>query len=279
MTNLKRLKTVDISSVTIMATTIITIISLILSIVGLIALGVISTEYLSVIGSLVPSAICGIFIVSIYTTFVHSLLYNIISKKISVMLDIEDNGTISKISTASTATVLSIAITVMFIIECIVGMLLLQLILTSIIQTLMMFGQQLVALSMYNLLIIFSSPLTVAEIIVGVFIINFVFILLGTYIYNLLASKGLGVEVKITNNTTLESIGIRNFTIAIGIISLVLGIITGIVTAIPTGDYFVVVVMTVIFFVSGLVLSILTSLLYNKLGSKVGKIKFELVDD
>lgn len=279
MTNLKRLKTVDISSVTIMATTIITIISLILSIVGLIALGVISTEYLSVIGSLVPSAICGIFIVSIYTTFVHSLLYNIISKKISVMLNIENNGTISKISTASTATVLSIAITVMLIIECIVGMLLLQLILTSIIQTLMMFGQQLVALSMYNLLIIFSSPLTVAEIIVGVFIISFVFILLGTYIYNLLASKGLGVEVKITNNTTLESIGVRNFTIAIGIISLVLGIITGIVTAIPTGDYFVVVVMTVIFFVSGFVLSILSSLLYNKLGPKVGKIKFELVDD
>lgn len=279
MNSLKRLKSIDISSVTIMVTAIFSILAIIISIVGLIALGIVSIDYLGVMWILAPTLICGTIIVCVYRNFIQGVIYNLLSKKTSIMLNIEEDGTISKISTTSTAIVISIIATIMLLIELAVGYLLIQLILSSAIQTLMMAGQQTVAYSLYSILMIISQPTSIISAVAGTFIITFIYVLLGTYIYNFVASKGYGAELEIANDSTLKSIDIKSFSTAIAAISLILGLITGVVNAITSGDYFSIVIFTVMCFILGYVASAIISFLYNKLAPKIGEIKFKLVDD
>ena len=57
--------------------------------------------------------------------------------------------------------------------------------------------------------------------IFGSFIITFVFVLIGAYIYNLIASKGRVITLKLSKEnemTAIDSIDILNFAIAFTII-------------------------------------------------------------
>lgn len=279
MAAVKRLKSLDISSVTIMATTITLIFAVIISVLGLIALGIISIDYIGVMAFLVPSIICGAIVVSVYRTFIQSFLYNLISKRTSVMISLEDDGSISKVSTSSTAIVVSIISTVMILIEYMIGLLAIPLILSSAIQTLMMSGAQQIAFELYKLLMMVSNPVFVLGVIVGTFIVTFIYVLIGTYIYNYIASKGYGAEVNIKDNTTLESVDVKSIATSAAMIALILGLISGIINAISTGDFFGIIISTVSNFIAWYIGGFILAALYNKLAPKVGKIKFELIDE
>lgn len=279
MTTVKRLKSLDISSVTIMVTAISIIFSIIISIVLLIAMGIVSVNYVGVIGFLVPSLICGTIVVAVYRSFIEGFLYNVISKKTSIAFGLEDDGTVSKISTTSTALILAIISTVMIIIEYVIGLLLIPLILSSAIQTLMMSGQNAVAYSLYQILMMISNPVYIIVIIIGAFIVSFIYILIGTYIYNLIAEKGYGVKLNIINDSSLESIDVKTFALSIGLICLILGLISGIINAVTSGDYFGIIISVVVNFVAGYVSSAIIAIFYNKLAPRIGSIKFKLVDE
>lgn len=279
MAAVKRVKSLDISSVTIMATTITLIFAVIISVLGLIALGIISIDYIGVMAFLVPSIICGAIVVSVYRTFIQSFLYNLISKRTSVMISLEDDGTVSKVSTSSTAIVVSIISTVMILIEYMIGLLAIPLILSSAIQTLMMSGAQQIAFELYKLLMMVSNPVFVLGVIVGTFIVTFIYVLIGTYIYNYIASKGYGAEVNIKDNTILESVDVKSVATSAAMIALILGLISGIINAISTGDFFGIIISTVSSFIAWYIGGFILAALYNKLAPKVGKIKFELIDE
>lgn len=279
MTTVKRLKSLDISSVTIMATTISLIFSIVISIIMLIVFGAISLNNLAIMAFIVPTIICGTLVVSVYRNFIESLLYNIISKKTSIVFGIEENGSITNISTVSTALIIAIITTVMALIEYMIILFLGQLTLSAAVQTFMMTGQQLIAMQMYNLLLLISNPLYVIGLIVGGFIISFIYVLIGTYIYNLIAGNGYGAKLNIKDNSILESINVKSFATSISIVYLVLGLISGIISAISTGHYLDIAITPIMTFILGLIITAIIAWLYNKLTPKVGPVKFELIDE
>ena len=279
MTTVKRLKSLDISSVTIMATTISLIFSIIISIIMLVVFGAISLNNIAIMAFIIPTLIFGTLIVSVYRNFIESWLYNLISKKTSIVFSIEEDGTVTNISTVSTALIIAIITTVMALIEYMVILFLGQLTLSAMVQTFMMTGQQLIAMQLYNLLLVVSNPLYVIGLIVGGFIISFIYVLIGTYIYNLIAGNNYGAKLNIKENSSLEYIDVKSFAISISIIYLVLGLISGILSAITTGNYLEIAITPIITFILGFIVTAIIAWLYNVLAPKVGQIKFELIDE
>lgn len=279
MTTVKRLKSLDISSVTIMATTISLIFSIIISIIMLVVFGAISLNNKAIMAFIIPTLIFGTLIVSVYRNFIESWLYNLISKKTSIVFSIEEDGTVTNISTVSTALIIAIITTVMALIEYMVILFLGQLTLSAMVQTFMMTGQQLIAMQLYNLLLVVSNPLYVIGLIVGGFIISFIYVLIGTYIYNLIAGNNYGAKLNIKENSSLESIDVKSFAISISIIYLVLGLISGILSAITTGNYLEIAITPIMTFILGFIVTAIIAWLYNVLAPKVGQIKFELIDE
>lgn len=279
MITVKRLKSLDISSVTIMATTISLIFSIIISIIMLVIFGAISLNNIAIMAFIIPTLIFGTLIVSVYRNFIESWLYNLISKKTSIVFSIEEDGTVTNISTVSTALIIAIITTVMALIEYMVILFLGQLTLSAMVQTFMMTGQQLIAMQLYNLLLVVSNPLYVIGLIVGGFIISFIYVLIGTYIYNLIAGNNYGAKLNIKENSSLESIDVKSFAISISIIYLVLGLISGILSAITTGNYLEIAITPIITFILGFIVTAIIAWLYNVLAPKVGQIKFELIDE
>lgn len=279
MTTVKRLKSLDISSVTIMATTISLIFSIIISIIMLVIFGAISLNNIAIMAFIIPTLIFGTLIVSVYRNFIESWLYNLISKKTSIVFSIEEDGTVTNISTVSTALIIAIITTVMALIEYMVILFLGQLTLSAMVQTFMMTGQQLIAMQLYNLLLVVSNPLYVIGLIVGGFIISFIYVLIGTYIYNLIAGNNYGAKLNIKENSSLESIDVKSFAISISIIYLVLGLISGILSAITTGNYLEIAITPIMTFILGFIVTAIIAWLYNVLAPKVGQIKFELIDE
>ncbi len=279
MITVKRLKSLDISSVTIMATTISLIFSIIISIIMLVVFGAISLNNIAIMAFIIPTLIFGTLIVSVYRNFIESWLYNLISKKTSIVFSIEEDGTVTNISTVSTALIIAIITTVMALIEYMVILFLGQLTLSAMVQTFMMTGQQLIAMQLYNLLLVVSNPLYVIGLIVGGFIISFIYVLIGTYIYNLIAGNNYGAKLNIKENSSLESIDVKSFAISISIIYLVLGLISGILSAITTGNYLEIAITPIMTFILGFIVTAIIAWLYNVLAPKVGQIKFELIDE
>ena len=262
-----------------MATTISLIFSIIISIIMLVVFGAISLNNIAIMAFIIPTLIFGTLIVSVYRNFIESWLYNLISKKTSIVFSIEEDGTVTNISTVSTALIIAIITTVMALIEYMVILFLGQLTLSAMVQTFMMTGQQLIAMQLYNLLLVVSNPLYVIGLIVGGFIISFIYVLIGTYIYNLIAGNNYGAKLNIKENSSLESIDVKSFAISISIIYLVLGLISGILSAITTGNYLEIAITPIITFILGFIVTAIIAWLYNVLAPKVGQIKFELIDE
>ena len=117
-------------------------------------------------------------------------------------------------------------------------------------------------------------------IIIGSFIVTFVFTLIAIYIYNFIGSKGRGVIIDLSNNTTLNSIEPVSLIIALTAISLIFNIILlAIITLISGGDT----TQALINIISGLIIGVigggLISIFYNLLAPKLGELKVELIDN
>ena len=191
-----------------------------------------------------------------------------------------DGGEIVKISPTETATLVATIALIQVVLAYLVSVLILPLFLSTMMQTLIMVNQAL-AYSIYQILMLITQPMTIVMIILGTFVITFVFVLIGAYIYNLLASKGRGIVLELSEEnglTAIDSIDMMRFAIVIAIISVVATLITGIIGLISGGNAVNLIINIISSLISGFVVAALMAIFYNFLAPKLGKLKIELID-
>lgn len=282
MSDIKELKSIELSSYTTMVTGITVLFSIITAILISIGIAALMPSGSGVIIYLIPTIIVGVFMYTIYNSFSQGLFYNLLAKKLkTIAVIIEDGKEIAKISTTETATMIALISTIQFILLYLVSVLVLPLLFTSVIQTLMFTGQATLAYGIYQLLAILSQPTTILMLIFGTFIITFVFVLIGAYIYNILAKKGRGVILNLGNEgglTAIESIEPLKLAIAFAIICGILSLIVGIISVISGGSIANLIGNVLGGFVGGFIEFYFIAIFYNFLAPKIGKIKLELID-
>lgn len=275
----KELKSIDLSSYTLISTGIATLISVLIAIiiVGLFAVSV--PNSLGVMIYIFPSIVFGTLISNIFVNFSTGYLYNVLSKRLGfIKFDIEGDS-INKISARETGLLVGVITLVMILVIYLATSLILPLVISSFITLLMYSAQTEIATVMYQTMMMISNPMTILIGILGSVIIVSVFTLLGIYIYNILASSDRAILVKLTKKdglTQLDSITPLNFAIAMGAISLILNIIIAAILVISGVPLFNALVDVLIGFVYTFIIAILIALLYNFLAPKLGKLKVEL---
>ena len=281
MASVKELKSIDLNSFTIIGTGISVLIAILMSILITIGIGIISPENFAISIYVIPTIIVGSFICGIYQYFSDGLFFNFLSKKFRNINVAFDNDSLVKVSTTETATIIATITLIQVLLIYLVSVLILPLIINATIQTLMFGGQQLMAYSLYQFLLILSQPITIIMLIFGSFIITFVFVLIGAYIYNLIASKGRSITLKLSKEnemTAIDSIDILNFAIAFTIIGGVLSLIFGIIMVISGANVMTLITNVCGGVVYGFIVAALTAASYNLLAPKIGKLKIELID-
>ena len=282
MSNVKELKSIDLASFTIVTTAIAVLFSIISSIVIVIAIGLASPQALSVSAYIVSTIIVGTFMYTIYNSFCEGYLFNILSKKVrTIKLAFKDEKELTKISTTETAMVISMILTIQVIILYLASVLILPLLLSTVMQTLMYSGQDMLAYSLYQLILLVSQPTTIAMIILGTFIISFVYVLLGSYIYNIIASKGRGAVFNLSkedNMTVIESVDVMKLAIVSAVIGGVLNLILAIIVLTSGASITATLTNIIGGFISAFVNGALIAIFYNFVAPKFGKIKLELID-
>lgn len=281
MTN-KELKSIDLVSFTIMGTGINVLFSILISIIMLIGFSVMIPNSFSIMIYLVPTIVFGTLITCIFTYFSEGYLYNILSKKLkSITIDIDENGRINRISTTSTALMVSLISLIMAIIVYLAMFFITPLLLSTIMQILMMSGQMAVASILYQGLILINNPVTIGILLIIIFVITFVTTLVATFIYNILGNSNRGATVEISNDdkfTVIDSINPLNLAIVIAAISLVINIVIAIVNIITGTNPVSAVLSIVTGLVSSFITGFLIALFYNFLAPKLGKLKVELIN-
>ena len=275
----KELKSIDISSYTIIATGISTLISILISIiiVGIFAASV--PNSIIVMIYIVPTIVFGTIICSIFSYFSQGYLYNVLSKKLGfIKLDIEGEY-IKKISPKEIGLISGAITLIMALVIYLALSLIIPLLISSLMTILMYASQNQVATVVYQLMIIISNPISIAVGIVGSAIMVSVFALLGSYIYNVLANSERGILVKLSqedNLTQLDSITPTNFAIAIGAISLILNIVIGAILIISGVPIFNALIDILIGFFIVFIEALIIAVFYNFLAPKIGKLKVKL---
>ncbi len=282
MSSIKEIKSIDLSSYTIMITGIAVLFSILSSILLTIGIGIVSAQNIGISIYLIITLIVGTFMYTIYNSFCQGLLYNLLGRKFNrIKFTLKDEKEIIKISSTETATMVAIISTIQVILIYLASIFILPLMLTSTIQTLMLVGQETTAFSLYQILNLLNQPMTIILFIFGTFVITFVFVLLGTYIYNILGSKDRGIIVNLSkenNMTSLDSIDILKLAIAFAIVSGILNMILAIIMLISGMTITTAISNIIVGFVGGFIEAALLGAFYNFLAPKIGKIKLELID-
>ena len=282
MSEIKELRSIELASFTTMTTGIAVLFSIISAIILSVSMSLIVPDGTGLAIYLIPTIIVGSFMYTIYNSFCEGLLYNLLAKKLkTIAVEIKDGKEIVKISTSETAMMVSIILTIQAILLYLVSVLILPLLITTVMQTLIYSGQQTLAYGIYQLLIMLSQPTTVAIFIFGTLIISFVFVLLGTYIYNILANTGRGAILNLSDEnglTSVDSIDCLKLAIVFAIISGILNLIIAIIMLISGIPLTTAIGNIIGGFVGGFVAFYLFAAFYNFLAPKLGKIKLELID-
>lgn len=282
MVSIKELKSIELSSFTIISTGIAVLFAILSSILITIVMGVTDANSISVGLYLIPTIVVGTLMYTIYNSFFQGFLYNTLGKYIkTIKFAFKEEKEIVKVTTTETAIITSMIATIQVILLYLVSVLVLPLMISATMQTLMYAGQSAMAYTLYQFLILISQPATIAMIIFGTFIITFVYILLAAYIYNLLANSGRGILVNLSQDnglTTVDSVDIMRFAMVLGIISCILSLISGLLAVISGGTAITLITGIIGGFVSGFVEGALFAIFYNFLAPKLGKLKLELID-
>lgn len=283
MSELKELKSIELSSFTTILTGIEIIFAIIFSIIISIAIIAFVPEGVSLAIYMIPTIIVSTLMYGTYKNFFEGFLYNTLSKKLkTINIVIKDGKEIAEISTTETAIMCSIIITIEFILLYLVSVFIMPIFLTSIMQTLAMTGQMAVAFTIYQFLSIISQPTTILILIFGIFIISFVFILLGAFIYNIFANTGRGAVVKLSsenNMTVIESIAPLKLAIVSTVVIGILNVIFNIIMLITGYAPITVVESIVSGFIGAFICGFLIAAFYNFLSPMLGKLKLELIDN
>ena len=281
MVSVKELKSIDLSSYTIILTGIAVLFSVIAAILTTIGIGILMPGNLASSIYLIPTIIVGAFICTIYNSFSEGLFYNLLVKKLNSIKFSFNDKELVKISTTETATIIAIITTIQIILIYLVSSFVLPIILNATVQTLMFAGQQGVAYTFYQLLVLYNQPATIALIIFGTFILTFVFVLIGTYIYNILGTNGKGATISLSKEnewTLIDSIEPIKLAIAFAIISGVLNIIIALIMIILGNGASNAIGNIIGGFIGGFIEAALFAIFYNYLAPKLGKLKLELID-
>ena len=280
MSDIKTLKSIDITSYTTITTGIGVLFSILLSILLIIGIAIVSSESIGIVAYIIPTIIVGTLMCSIYHRFMEGYLYNLLTKKLNpITFELKDGKEITKISTVPTALIVGIISTIFTILLMAIGMFVIPLILSAIIQILMFSELTVIAYLLYQVSMILMHPAVIGMIIIGSFIVTFVFTLIATYIYNFIGSKGRGVIIDLSNNTTLNSIEPVSLIIALTAVSLIFNIILAIITLISGGDATQALGNIIGGLISGVVGGGLIAIFYNFLAPKLGELKVELIDN
>ena len=282
MVDVKELKSIELTSFTTMATGIAVLFSIISAILLSIIIGAAVPNGAGIVIYLIPTIIIGTLMYSIYNNFFEGFLYNVLAKKLkTIAVAIEDGNQIVKISTSETATMVSLIVTIQFVLLYLVSLFILPLTLSSMIQTLMYTGQSTLAYGIYQFLNLISQPTTILIMIFGVFIITFVFVLIGTYIYNMVAKSGRGIVLNLSEEngfTAIDSIDPLKLGMMFAVISGILSLITALISLFSGGNLPSLIGSIIGGFVGGFIEFYLLGLFYNFLAPTLGKIKIELID-
>lgn len=275
----KELKSIDLSSYTIISTGVATLISILIAIIIIVAFAVSVPNSMGVMIYIFPTIVFGTMISNIFVNFSTGYLYNVLSKRLGfIKFNIEEDS-IKSISAKETGLLVGFITLIMILVIYLATSLILPLIISSFMTLLMYSAQTGIATAMYQTMMLISNPITIAIGIIGSVIIVSVFTLLGIYIYNILASSDREIVVKLSkenNLTQLDSITPLNFAIAMGAISLILNIILAAILVISGVPLFNALVDVLIGFVSAFITAMLIALSYNFLAPKLGKLKVEL---
>ncbi|MBR0271477.1 MAG: hypothetical protein IJQ68_05755 [Methanobrevibacter sp.] len=277
--SVKELKSVDISSYTIISTGIVALICLLISLIIAGTVSLMVPNSFGVMIYTVPTIVFSGIICSIFLHFSGAYLYNILSKRIGCIKFNIEGDYIEKISTKETALLVGTITLIILLVVYLAFSLLIPLFLSSLITVLMYASQTAVASIIYQAMIVISNPTSIIFGIVAVVIFTSVFTLLGTYIYNLLGSSERGISVKLENEgdlVQLESINPLDFGIAIGAICLILSFIIGLIMILSGTAVFSALSSILGTFVSSFIGAVLIAFCYNFLAPKIGKLKVEL---
>lgn len=280
MVSVKELKSIDLPSYTIVSTILSVLFSLILVIAVGIGILILAPSAGEIVIYLIPTLVVGTFMIGIYRYFSEGLFYNLLATKLRNIKVELNGGEVTKISPTETATIIATIALIQAVLIYLVSVLLLPLFMSSIVQTMLIYNQQL-AYALYQMLLLLSQPATIIMFIFGTFVIVFVFVLIGVYIYNILASKGRAIELELSEEnglTAIDSIDMMKFAIVMAVISAVLSLIIGIIGLISGGNVVNLITNVISSLISGFVASALIAIFYNFLAPKIGKLKIELID-
>ena len=280
MVSVKELKSIDLSSYTIICTAVSVLLTALISVAMAIGIMILAPDAGGIGILIIPTLVVGAFMVGIYRYFSEGLFYNFLATRLRNIKIELDGGEIVKISPTETATLVATIALIQVVLAYLVSVLILPLFLSTMMQTLIMVNQAL-AYSIYQILMLITQPMTIVMIILGTFVITFVFVLIGVYIYNLLASKGRGIVLELSEEnglTAIDSIDMMRFAIVIAIISVVATLITGIIGLISGGNAVNLIINIISSLISGFVVAALMAIFYNFLAPKLGKLKIELID-
>lgn len=274
------LKSIDLSSVTIMGTAINIILSIITAVIITIAISAIGGFNLGMsIAMLIPTFVCSMIICSIAEIFLESYLYNILASRIKEISFEINNGEIKSIAMIPTALITAVITTIISIIIYMIAIFIVPLVASVFIQTLFMAGETQIASTLYQVLMIISSPVTMILAWVLIFIGTFIYTAISILIYNFLTKEVNGIEITLRETegvTYLDYINPTKTATIIGIISAILGLISGLISGIATGQFLTIISSVISGFIVSFVVVIISAYLYNYLAPKLGQIKFHL---
>ncbi|MDL2246299.1 hypothetical protein LJB96_01640 [Methanobrevibacter sp. OttesenSCG-928-K11] len=283
MSNVKNIKSIDISSATIIGTGLNILFSIIAAIVLLLGVSIIGGwNAFSGFITIACGLVFGTMIYCVFQIFAECYLYNILVKKLNpVSLTIKDNKYIEKVSVMSTAILGAVTSTIIMVIVYLASIFGIMMLSSGILQTLMYAGQFELAMTVYQLISIFSSPITAVVLILLMFISVFVAVAIGLYIFNFLTDKIGPIDVTLTQEgsmTSIDYVNPKNIAIITALISLIINVIFGIITAIGSGDFVIILINGVSGFISSFIGMALIVIFYNFLSKKLGTLKIELAE-
>ena len=277
---LKELKSIDVAHYTTVLTGISVLISIIVSMILIGFFAVAVPGSVGIMIYILPTIIFGTLIWSVFSYFMQSTLYNILSKKIGgVKFDIKGNY-IKSISSKETTILASLITIIITVIVYLAVSFILPMILNSMLTVLMYSAQNEAALALYQIMMILNSPLVILAGLLIILIITLCITLLSTYIYNILGNSERGITVELSSEgsyTILDSLEPVNFAVAISAISLIINIISGVIMIINGNDILTTLLSILGGFITSFIACVLVAIFYNYLAPKIGKLKVELI--
>ncbi|BBL62045.1 MAG: hypothetical protein ISP01_02845 [Methanobrevibacter arboriphilus] len=280
MKDLKSVKSIDLSSLTIIGTSISFIWSIVFSIIIIAILSLIIGRFdisFTIIGI---GIIFGTLILSISKYFGISFLYNFFIKRMrDVKIGINNMESITDISILSLSLIVAVISLVVSII--IYPIIFLMLSFVTILYSLL----QAISLQGFSWLVYPISLAFNPTFILYSFIISLVFTGIGAFIFNKISPKIGGLKVLLSkkdNMTSIDYINPKNAGIISGVICLVFGLIYGLIFSIISvslpANLMLIVLLTIGGLIGGFIYGAISAHLYNFFSKKFSPVKIELKD-